>query len=180
MQFTTPAGKAESSLSQGPWPTFVKTLSVLLKPTFPNSLNLAWKVLKGDAVRLQPWFIIGRVRWLYIVAYTNGCIKITKVTDYIGDYHILSGDGKFWYGIWCLSVWEASSVVGMLSPWLLCTWSKAHWKCKMEFPSSRWSQFGLLLSSLITSLIGPFKCLLCDIIQIYSHLIFRLIPWSEL
>ena len=45
------------------------------KPTSPNSLNLTWKVLKGDTVRLQPWFIIRRVRWLYIVAYTNRCHK---------------------------------------------------------------------------------------------------------
>ena len=145
-------------LSQRPWPTFVKTLytCVLLKPTPPNSLNLAWKVLKGDTVRLQPWFIIRRVSWLYIVAYTNGCIKITKVTDYIGDYHILSGDGKFWYGIWCLSVWEASSAVGMLPPWLPGTQSKAHWECKMEFPSfSRWSQPGLFLSLLTICLAAP-------------------------
>ena len=26
-----------------------------------------------------------------------GAIKITKVMDYIGDYHILFGDGKSWY-----------------------------------------------------------------------------------
>ena len=57
------------------------TLSVLLKPTSPDSLNLAWKVLKGDAVRLQPWFIIRRVSWLYIVVYTKGCHK-----DYKGDW----------------------------------------------------------------------------------------------
>ena len=36
-----------------------------------------------------------------------GAIKITKVIDYIGDYYILSGDRKSWYGIWCLLVWEA-------------------------------------------------------------------------
>ena len=101
-------------LSQRPWPTFVKTLytCVLLKPTPPNSLNLAWKVLKGDTVRLQPWFIIRRVSWLYIVAYTNGCRK-----DYKGDWlhrgllhsfwrwEILVWNpvfGKSWYGIWCL------------------------------------------------------------------------------
>ena len=69
--------------SQGPRPTFVKTLytlSVLLKPTPPNSLNLPWKVLKGDTIRLQPCFIIRRVSWLYIVDYTNGCHK-----DYKGD-----------------------------------------------------------------------------------------------
>ena len=70
--------------SQGPQPTFVKTLytlSVLLKPTSPDSLNLAWKVLKGDTIRLQPWFLIRRVSWLYIVGYINGCR-----TDYKGDW----------------------------------------------------------------------------------------------
>ena len=29
-----------------------------------------------------------------------GAMKITKVIDYTGDYHILFGDGKSWYGIW--------------------------------------------------------------------------------
>ena len=53
-------------------------------------------------------------------------IKITKVIDYIGDYYILSGEGKSWYGIWCLSVQEACSVIGMLSPWLPGTESKVH------------------------------------------------------
>ena len=70
--------------SQGPQSTFVKTLytlSVLLKPTSPNSLNLGWKVLKRATVRLQPWFIIRRVSWLYIMAYTSGCHK-----DYKGDW----------------------------------------------------------------------------------------------
>ena len=70
--------------SQGPQPTFVKTLytlTVLLKSTSPYSLNLAWKVLKGDTTRLQPWFITRRVSWLYTVAYTNGCHK-----DYKGDW----------------------------------------------------------------------------------------------
>ena len=28
-----------------------------------------------------------------------GAIKITNVIDYIGDYYILFGDGKSWYGI---------------------------------------------------------------------------------
>ena len=28
-----------------------------------------------------------------------GAIKIIKVIDYIGDYYILFGDGKSWYGI---------------------------------------------------------------------------------
>ena len=53
----------------------------VLKPTSPNSLNLAWKMLKGDTIRLQPWFIIRRLSWLYTVAYTNGCHK-----DYKGDW----------------------------------------------------------------------------------------------
>ena len=42
-----------------------------------------------------------------------GAVKITKVIDYIGDYYILFGDGKSWYGIQCLGnlgmasdVWE--------------------------------------------------------------------------
>ena len=38
-----------------------------------------------------------------------GAIKITKVTDYIGDYYILFGDGKSWYGIQCLSIREVQS-----------------------------------------------------------------------
>ena len=104
-----------SSLVRDPDRLFVKilyTLSALLKPTSPNSLNLAWKVLKGDTIRLQPWFIIRRVSWLYILAYTSGCHK-----DYKGDWlhrgllhsfwrwEILVWNpvfGKSWYGIWCL------------------------------------------------------------------------------
>ena len=38
-------------------------------------------MLKGNVIRLQPWFKIRRVSWLYIVAYTNGCHK-----DYKGDW----------------------------------------------------------------------------------------------
>ena len=94
--------KAESPFSQGPRPTFVKTLytlSVLLKPTSPGSLNLAWKVFKGDAARLQPWFIIGRIRWLYIVAYTNGCHK-----DYKGDWLHRGLLHSFWR--WEILVWN--------------------------------------------------------------------------
>ena len=41
-----------------------------------------------------------------------GAIKI-KVIDYKGDYYILFGDGKSWYGIWCLSVQEACLAMGM-------------------------------------------------------------------
>ena len=122
-------------------------LSVLLKPTSPNSLNLAWKVLKGDTIRLQPWFIIRRVSWLYIVAYTNGYHK-----DYKGDWLHRGVLHSFWRReilVWNLVFISPGDQLGMLSPWLPGTWSKAHWKCKMEFPSfSRWSQLGLFLPSL--------------------------------
>ena len=53
-------------------------------------------------------------------------MKLTKVTDYTGDYYILFGNGKSCYGIWYLSAQEASSVTGMLSPGLPGTWSEAH------------------------------------------------------
>ena len=33
-----------------------------------------------------------------------GAIKITKVIDYIGDYHILFGDGKSWYSLVFISL----------------------------------------------------------------------------
>ena len=107
--------------SQGPRPTFVKTLytlSVLLKPTSPNSLNLAWKVLKGDTIRLQPWFIIRRVSGLYIVDYTNGCHK-----DHKGDRLHRGLSHSFWQ--WVILVWNLVFIspggqfaIGMLSPWL--------------------------------------------------------------
>ena len=45
-------------------------------------------------------------------------IKITKVIGHIEDYYILFGNGKSWYAIWYLSVWEASLATGILSPWL--------------------------------------------------------------
>ena len=32
-----------------------------------------------------------------------GAIKIIKVIDYIGDYYILFGDRKSWYGIMFIS-----------------------------------------------------------------------------
>ena len=47
-----------------------------------------------------------------------GARKLTKVTDCRGEYYNLFGNGKSWYGISCLSVWEASSVKDILSPWL--------------------------------------------------------------
>ena len=137
--------KAESPLSQGPQLTFVKTfntLSVLLKPKSPNSLNPSLESVKGrynqvTAVThnqkgqlvihctLHQWVPSRLERWL-----------ITKVIDYIGDHHILFGDGKSWCEIWCLSVWEASSAIVMLSPWLPGTWCEVHWKCKMELAQS--------------------------------------------
>ena len=103
VQFISLAGPRQSFLfSQGPRPTFVETLytlSVLLKPTSSNSLNLAWKVLKGDTIRLQPWFIIRRVSWLYIVAYTNGCHK-----DYKCDWLHRGLLHSFWW--WEILVWN--------------------------------------------------------------------------
>ena len=58
LQFITLGRPRQSFLfSQDSRPTFVKTLdtlSVLLKPISPNSLNLAWKVLKVYTLRLQP------------------------------------------------------------------------------------------------------------------------------
>ena len=58
VQFITPVGPRQGFLfSQGPQQIFVKilyTLTVPLKPTSLNSLNLAWEVLKGDVIRLQP------------------------------------------------------------------------------------------------------------------------------
>ena len=121
-----------------------------LKPSLGN--------VKGDTIRLQPWFLIRRVSWLYTVAYTNECHK-----DYKGDWLHRELSHSFWRQEilgWnlCVSVREASSAVGMLSAWLPGTWSKAHCKCEMEFPSlSRWSQLGLFLSSL-TSFKGTWCC----------------------
>ena len=77
----------------------MKSLSVLLKPTSPHSLNLGWKVLKGDTIRLQPWFLIRRVSWLYTVAYTSGCHK-----DYKGDWLRLGLLDSFWQ--WEFLVWN--------------------------------------------------------------------------
>jgi len=58
--------------------------------------------------------------FIYIAAYTMDSIK-TEVIDYIGIYYVLSGEGKSWYGIWCLSVQEACSAVAMCSPCLPST-----------------------------------------------------------
>ena len=103
VQFITLVGPRQSFLfSQGPRPTFVKTLytlSVLLKPTSPNSLNLVWKVLKGDTTSLQPWFIIRRASWWYTVAYTNGCHK-----DYKCDWLHRGLLHSFWW--WEILVWN--------------------------------------------------------------------------
>ena len=101
-QFITPAGPRQSPLSQGRQPTFVKalyTFSVRLKPTSPNSLNLAWNVLTGDTIRWQPWFIIRRVSWLNIAAYSNGCRQ-----GYKGDWLHRGSLHSFW---WCeILVWN--------------------------------------------------------------------------
>ena len=153
VQFITPAGPRQSPVSQGCGMTFVKTLytlSVLLKHTSPDSLNLAWKVLKGDTIRLQPWFIIGRIRWLYIVAYTNGCHK-----DYKSDWLHRGLSHSFWLReilVWNLVFISLGGQFGHMYVIPMATRhvSKAHWKCKMEFPSfSRWSQLGLSLFSLV-------------------------------
>ena len=175
--------KAGSPLSQGPRPTFVKTLytlSVLLKPTSPNSLNLVWKVLKRATVRLQPWFIIRRVSWLYIVAYTSGCHK-----DYKGDWL----RGGLLHSFWRreILVWNLVFISpgGQFGPRYVIPMATRHIvqsslkvQDGVSFFKKEWAW--PVPSSLITSLIGPFECLLCDIIQIYSHLIFRPTPWSGL
>ena len=58
VQFITPASPRQRVSSQPRTPTnfceTLNTLSVLLKSTSPNSLNLAWTVLKGDTKKLQP------------------------------------------------------------------------------------------------------------------------------
>ena len=78
-----------------------------------------------------------------------GALKITEGIHYTGDYYILFSDGKSWYGIWCLSVREASLAMGMLSHGYQAHLTE---KGKVEFPSfSRWSQLGLFLSSLTTT-----------------------------
>ena len=91
-----------SSLVRDPdrllWKPYIPEVYVLKIPS-PNSLNLAWKMLKGDTIRLQPWFIIRRVSWLYIVAYTNGCHK-----DYKGDWLHRGLLHSFW--LWEILVWN--------------------------------------------------------------------------
>ena len=51
-------------------------------------------------------------------SYTNGCHKDYKGDGLQGDYNMPFGDGKSWYGIWCLSFQEAILAKGMLSPLL--------------------------------------------------------------
>ena len=47
--------------------------------------------------------------------------RLQKIIDYIVDYYILLGSGESRYEVslvWCLSIQEACSAIGMLSPWL--------------------------------------------------------------
>ena len=71
----------------------------MLKLPFPNSLNLAWKMLKGNVIRLQPWFKIRRVSWLYSVAYIKACHK-----DHKGDWPHRGILHSFWR--WEILVWN--------------------------------------------------------------------------
>ena len=58
VQFITLAGLRQSFVfSQGPQLTFVKTLhnlSVRAQAPIPKFLKLAWEMLNGDTIRLQP------------------------------------------------------------------------------------------------------------------------------
>ena len=40
-----------------------------------------------------------------------GAMKITEVINYRAGYYTLSGEGKSWYGICCLSVQDACSAI---------------------------------------------------------------------
>ena len=136
--FITPGGLRQSLLfSQGPWPTFVKTLytlSVLLKPTSLNSLNLAWKMLKGDIIRLKPWLIIRRVSCLYIVACTNGCHK-----DYKGDWLHRGLLYSFWQ--WEILLWSLVLISpgGQFSPRYVIPMATGHIHSPKFTESTRWS-----------------------------------------
>ena len=58
--YYTSGPKAESPLSLGPRPVFLKTLytlSVHAKPTSPNSLKLVWTKEKKDTLKVNLWFI---------------------------------------------------------------------------------------------------------------------------
>ena len=55
-----------------------------------------------------------------------GAIKITKVTDYIGGYDIFLAMGNLDMKSGFYQSQGASLAIGMLSPSLLGTWSKAH------------------------------------------------------
>ena len=56
-------------------------------------------MLKGDKIRLQPWFIIRRVSCLYTGAHSNACHK-----DYKGDWPHRGLLHSFW---WCeILVWN--------------------------------------------------------------------------
>ena len=57
---------------------------------FPKFFKPSLESIKGTS-RLQPWFTIRRVSWLYTVAYTNGCHK-----DYKGDWLHRGLSHSFW------------------------------------------------------------------------------------
>ena len=115
--------------SQGPRSTFLKTLytlGVCAQSPIPQFLKLSLENVKGRHNQIIAMIHNQRVSCLYIAAYTNGCHKDYKGGWLQRDYYIVSGDWKSWYGIRCLSFWEACSVIGMLSPWLPGTYSEVH------------------------------------------------------
>ena len=120
VQFITPAGPRKSFLfSQGPRPTFVKTLytlSVHAQAPIPNFLKPSLENVKGRYNQVIAMIHNQKGQLAYIVAYTNGCPEGYKVIGHREVYCILSDCGKSWYGIWCSSVREACSAAGVLSP----------------------------------------------------------------
>ena len=58
----------------------------------PKFLKPSLENVKGRSIRLQPWFIIRRVSWLYTVAYTNGCHQ-----DYKGHWLHRGLLHSFWW-----------------------------------------------------------------------------------
>ena len=119
----------------------------MFKPSSPNSLNLAWKMLKGNVIRLQPWFKIRRVSWLYIVAYTNGCHKDNK-----GDWLHRGLFHSFWW--WEILVWNLVFISpgGLFGHRYVVSLATKHIvqslpRMQKGVSFSRWSHFGLFLSS---------------------------------